>query len=176
MSTIEQTMIPAGTWTADPAHSSVEFAVKHMKIVTVRGFFGEFQATVTGGDEPRVEGTINVASVNTRDAQRDGHLQSPEFFDAERHPEATIASSEVVPGRITADLTLRGVTRPVEFEAKVVEGGSDPWGHERIGLELTGTIDRREFGIDWNAPLPDGGFLLDDVVTLHADLSLIKQV
>lgn len=175
MSTIEQTLIPAGTWTADPAHSSVEFAIKHMKIVTVRGFFGEFQATVTGGEEPRVEGSIAVTSVNTRDPQRDGHLQSPDFFDAERHPEATIVSREVVPGRITADLTLRGVTRPVEFEAEVIEGGSDPWGNQRIGLELSATVDRREFGIDWNAPLPDGGLLLDDTVTLHADLSLVKQ-
>lgn len=175
MSTIEQTLIPAGTWTADPAHSSVEFAIKHMKIVTVRGFFGEFQATVTGGEEPRVEGSIAVTSVNTRDPQRDGHLQSPDFFDAERHPEATIVSREVVPGRITADLTLRGVTRPVEFEAEVTEGGTDPWGNRRIGLELSATVDRREFGIDWNAPLPDGGLLLDDTVVLHADLSLVKQ-
>lgn len=175
MSTVEQTLIPAGTWTADPAHSSVEFAIKHMKIVTVRGHFGGFAATITGGDEPRIEGTIDVRTVNTRDAQRDGHLQSPDFFDAERHPEARIVSDEIVPGRITADLTLRGVTRPVEFEADVVEGGTDPWGHERIGLQLAGTIDRREFGIDWNAPLPDGGLLLDDTVTLRADLSLVKQ-
>ena len=176
MSTIEQsqTQIPAGTWSADPKHSSVDFAIKHMKIVTVRGHFGDFDATVTGGDEPTLRGAIRVASVDTRDEQRDGHLRSPEFFDADRYPEAKVEATSIEPGRVVADLTLRGVTRPVEFEASVVEGGTDPWGNQRIGIELDGRIDRRDFGIEWNAPLPDGGLLLDDTVRLRGSLSLVK--
>lgn len=176
VNTIEttRTQIPEGTWSADPKHSSVDFAIKHMKIVTVRGHFADFDATVTGGERPTLRGAIRVASVDTRDEQRDGHLRSPDFFDAERYPEAIVEAASIEPGRIVADLTLRGVTRPVEFEASVVEGGTDPWGNRRIGIELDGSIDRRQFGIEWNAPLPDGGLLLDDTVKLRGSLSLVK--
>jgi polyisoprenoid-binding protein YceI len=175
MSTIETpTRIPAGTWTADPKHSAVEARIKHMGIATVTGHFPEVEATLEGGAEPRLRGTIHVTSIDSQDADRDAHLRSPDFFDAERYPEATFESTSVEPGRIAGELTLKGVTRPVEFAAEVTGAGTDPWGNERIGVDLDGEIDRTDFGVNWNAPLPGGGFLLADRVRLHASLSLTK--
>jgi polyisoprenoid-binding protein YceI len=177
MSTIEaqKTEIPAGSYNADPAHSSVEFTVRHMKISTIRGRFLEFEASLEGGEQPRISGNIATASANTFDEQRDGHLKAPDFFDSERYPQATFSGSFVAPDRVEGELTLKGVTRPVTLKATVSGPDSDPWGNERVGVELEGEINRLEHGVEWNAPLPGGGFLLDDTVKLLASLSFVKQ-
>ena len=167
--------VPAGTYAADAAHSSVEFAVRHMKISTVRGRFTDFEATLEGGDEPHVTGTIQTGSAVTFDETRDGHLKSPDFFDVERYPEARFEGTLVAPDRVEGELTLKGVTRPVTLNATVTGPDSDPWGNERVGLELEDDINRVEHGVDWNAPLPGGGVLLDENVKLIASLSFVKQ-
>ena len=177
MSTIEtlNTAIPAGTWKIDPIHSRVEFSIRHMGIATIRGSFADFDGVIDGGDEPQISGAIRVASVDTRDEARDGHLQSPDFFDAEQHPEIAFASTRFEPGKLVGDLTIRGVTREVELVAQMTGAGTDPWGNERLWLELEGEIDRREFGVSWNTPLPTGGLLLGDTVRLTAGFSAVKE-
>ena len=163
-----------GTWNADPSHSTVEFAVKHMGFSTVRGRFLDFDATFEGGERPALRGSIRVASVNSHDEQRDGHIKAADFFDAERYPEATVVATSIGEDRLVADVTLKGVTRPVEFSYRLTGPATDPWGNERIGLELDGEIDRTDFGVDWNAPLPGGGFLVDNTVSLITSFSLVK--
>jgi polyisoprenoid-binding protein YceI len=177
MSTIEitPTSVASGSYSADPAHSSVEFAVRHMKISTVRGIFLEYDASLEGGKQPRISGTIKTGSATTHDETRDGHLKSPDFFDVERYPEATFNGTLVTPDRVEGELTLKGVTRPITLHASVSGPDTDPWGNERVGIELEGTINRIEHGVEWNAPLPGGGMLLDDTVQLIASLSFVKQ-
>jgi polyisoprenoid-binding protein YceI len=172
--------IPAGTFTVDPAHSNVGFEVRHMGIATVRGAFRKFQGTIDAtGAAPVLEGTVEVASIDTNDPQRDGHLASPEFFDASGHPEITFrsAAAEPVDGdqiRLSGEITIKGITRPIELTGVVAEGGADPWGNERIGLELAGTIDRREFDLKWNQTLPNGNLLVANEVKLLLSVSAVK--
>jgi polyisoprenoid-binding protein YceI len=138
-----------------------------------------FEATVEIGDGTlKVSGVAQVASIKTQDANLDGHLQSPDFFDAEQHPElrfeaaALTIEGETVRGN--GELTVRGITRPVEIVGELSGPAGDPWGNERAGLELTTTVDRREFGIEWNAPLPTGGVVLGHAVRIDARLELIR--
>ena len=168
--------VPTGTWTSDPVHSSVGFAVRHMGVTPFRGGFGRFEATLAGG---RLVGTAPVEAITTDDENLTAHLLSPDFFDEQRHPELRFESSEirsdgdevVVPG----ELTLKGVTRPVELRGTMTGPITDPYGGTRLGLELETTIDRTEFGITWNADMPNGTKALADEVTLKADLSLVAQ-
>jgi polyisoprenoid-binding protein YceI len=146
-----------------------------MNIVDVHGRFLDFDATLQGGERARLEGAIRVDSVTTDDEQRDTHLKAPDFFDAERHPVATIESVSIKDDRVVANLTLRGVTHEVEFEAAFQGPDTDPWGNERVGVELEGEIERSAFGIEWNAPLPGGNLLLADTVKLSAQLSFVRQ-
>jgi polyisoprenoid-binding protein YceI len=174
----QTTLIPAGTWEIDPAHSSVEFQVKHLGIATVKGRAPVVRGTIEGGERPSIEGTVDVTSFTTFDETRDGHLRSPDFFDAERYPELRFEST-VVELRdqalvVTGNLTIKGDTKPVELRGSFAGSGVDPWGNERIGLDLEGTIDRNEWGVSWNAPLPGGGFLLPDTVKLAASFSAVK--
>lgn len=177
MSIIEavQQQIPTGTWKLDPVHSHVEFAVKHLGIATVRGRFADFDATLEGGDDARLTGIIRTESIETHNADRDTHLRSPEFFDSERYPEARIDATRIEDGRVVAAVTIKGSTREVEFQAETAGPVEDPFGNVRFGLDLEGEIDRTDFGLDWNAPLPGGGFLVDDNVKLTAGLSFIKE-
>ena len=176
--TPETVIVPHGTWTVDPSHSSIEFGVRHLGIATVKGRAGELTGVVTGGAEPQIEGIVPVAGITTFDEGRDGHLQSPEFFDAERHPELRFASTSIaLEGDdlvVEGALTLKGITRPVVLRGGFAGPGTDPWGNERIGLTLEGTIDRTDFDLRWNAPLPGGGLLLGDAVTLQASFSAVK--
>jgi polyisoprenoid-binding protein YceI len=167
-------LVPQGTWSIDPVHSSADFSIKHTGVATVRGQFREIEGTFVGGQEPRIAGRIKVASVDTRDESRDAHLASPDFFDAERFPVATFEATEFEPGRVVGTLTLKGVTREVELEASFGGSAVDAYGGDRIGLELEGEIDRTEFGLTWNAPLPGGGLMLSNTVKLQASLSLVK--
>jgi polyisoprenoid-binding protein YceI len=167
--------IPTGTWKLDPAHSTLEFAVRHMLVTTVKGRFSYFDATLEGGDEPRLVGTIRTASIDSFNEDRDNHLRTPEFFDTDRYPEARIEAIRFDGDSLIAAVTLKGVTREIPFSASISGPAQDPWGNERIGLELEGVLDRTEFGVSWNAPLPGGGFLVDDTVRLFASLSFVKE-
>jgi polyisoprenoid-binding protein YceI len=172
-------VIPAGTWSVDPVHSTVEFHVTHTGVATVRGRALGLSGTIRGGDEPAIEGTVDTASLTTFDETRDAHLQTPDFFDAERYPQLTFLSSSVESRDgelvVRGDITLRGVTKPIELRGTVRGVTRDPWGNERIGLDLEGTVDRREFGVSWNAPLPDGGELLPYEIPLLASFSAVKS-
>ena len=165
-------VIPAGTWSIDPSWSSLEFEVRKLGLVTVKGRVPGFSGTAVGGEAPAIEGVVDATSITTFDENRDAHIQSPEFFDTQRYPELTFASTsvglegdEVV---VKGDLTIKGITKPVELRGELVGPADDPWGNERIGLELAGTVDRTDFGLEWNAPLPGGGFLLPNEVVLKA--------
>jgi polyisoprenoid-binding protein YceI len=180
MTAITQTLIPTGTWTVDPAHSRVEFAVKHMGIATVRGNFGTFAGTLEiGPDGAHASGTVETASVNTDEPQRDAHLRSPDFFDAETYPELTFESTRIEPlddesFRITGDLTLHGVANEVVLHADVQGTDVDPWGNERLGLEITGQISRGDYGMTFNQALGSGNVLVADKVKLALDVSAVK--
>ncbi|MCU1254880.1 MAG: YceI [Candidatus Angelobacter sp.] len=172
------------TWNIDPVHSVAEFKVKHMMISNVKGQF----AIVTGilsldeGDvtRSRVEASLDAASVNTRDAQRDAHLKSADFFDVEKFPTLSFKSTRVSrtgDGELAVggDLTIRGITRAVVFN---VEGptapGKDPWGNTRVGLSATTKVNRKDFGLTWNAALETGGILVGDEVTITLDVQFLK--
>ena len=172
------------TWKIDPAHSAAEFKVKHMMISNVKGKFTGItgalaldQADVTGSS---ILATIPIASLSTGDEQRDGHLKSPDFFNAEQHPEMIFKSTKVAvtePGElaVTGDLTIHGVTQPVTF---AVEGpsapGKDPWGNTRIGLSATAKINRKDFGLTWNAALETGGVLVGEDISITLDVEFIQ--
>ena len=175
--------IPTGTWVADAAHSKVGFSVKHLGIATVRGEFREFEGTIVIPEDPsaaKATGAIKVASVNTNEPQRDAHLRSPDFFDAERFPELTFESTSIEPlddetFRIAGDLTLHGVTRQVVLHADVQGTETDPWGNERVGLEITGQLSRGDYGMTFNQALGSGNVLVSDKVKLALDVSAVKQ-
>ena len=179
MSTTEQiTAVPTGTWTSDPVHSSFGFSVKHMVVATFRGSMTDFDATLTGAEDgsARLEATGRVASVITPDENLTGHIQSPDFFDAERHPEVRYVSTDISrEGEglvVRGELTLKGVTRPLELRGTLVGPVVGLGDAEKIGVELEGVIDRTEYGLNWNAPLPTGGFAVGNDVRLSAHLEL----
>jgi polyisoprenoid-binding protein YceI len=180
MSTLESTTLtPAGTrWAADPVHSNVAFEVEYAGVSIFRGSFRDFDATLEGST---LGGSARVASVDVKDEQLSGHLQSPDFFDAERHPEIAFRAEELTldeSGAVSGagKLTIRGVTKPVELKGRLASAPSiDPFGRERLGLTLESAIDRNEFGVAWNAPNQSGGNYLGDEVTLKADLTFVRQ-
>ena len=175
MSVIEQS-IPTGIWALDPVHSKLGFAVKHSGIATFRGTFSDFSASL---DEGRLSGAATVASVEVPIDQLKGHLQAPDFFDAEAHPRIEFSADELDQdgGELTVNgkLTLRGVTQPVAATGTIAGPTQYLDGKERIAIELTTTIDRTAYGIDWNAPLPGGGQALGNDVTITATLELVRQ-
>jgi polyisoprenoid-binding protein YceI len=176
MSTIE-TLAPAGTWVADPVHSNVSFEVGYAGVNTFRGGFREFAATLSGDS---LEGSAQVASVDVKDEQLNGHLQTPDFFDAQRYPAITFTatglSREGTSVRGTGELTIKGVTKPIAIEGTIAEApATDPFGRERLGLRLEATVDRTEYGVSWNAPNQSGGNYLADDVKLIAELALVRQ-
>lgn len=181
MSTLESTatLAPAGTtWAADPVHSNVAFEVEYAGVSTFRGSFRDFDATLEGS---ALAGSARVASIDVKDEQLSGHLQSPDFFDAERHPEIafradglTVAADGALSG--SGELMIKGVTKPVELSGRLASAPSvDPFGRERLGLTLEAAIDRNEFGVAWNAPNQSGGNYLGDEVVLKADLTFVRQ-
>ena len=181
MSTTQQvTAVPTGTWVTDPVHSSLGFAVKHMVVATFRGSMTDFEATLTADEDgkARLVGVGRVASVVLQDENLSAHVQSPDFFDAERYPEVRYESADVAieGGKLVArgQITLKGVTKPLELQGELVGPVEDPYGNIKIGVTLEGTVDRTEFGLNWNAPLPSGGFAVGNDVRLTADLELGK--
>jgi len=172
------------TWKIDPAHSSADFKVKHMMISHVKGSFAGISGTLTENTNDTslssVEASIDLTTISTGDAQRDGHLKSPDFFDAEKYPTMTFKSTSVVKKgegeyAVTGDLSIHGVTKPVTF---AVEGpsapGKDPWGNTRIGLSATTKINRKDFGLSWNSALETGGVLVGEDVAITLDIQFIK--
>jgi len=180
MSTITPDAIQTGTYTVDGAHSNVGFEVRHMGIATVRGSFKKFEGTVESDSGTlELSGWVDVSTVDTGEAQRDGHLQSPEFFDAAQYPQITFTSTGAHPAgdgqiKLTGDITIKGVTKPIELAGEIGENGQDPWGNERIGFELEGKIDRREFDLKWNQTLPNGNLLVANEVKLVISVSAVK--
>jgi len=174
MTTIEQTL-PTGTWQLDPVHSKAGFAVKHAGLSTFRGSFGDFTARLEDGV---LTGAVKVESVEVPVDQLKAHLQGPDFFDAERHPEITFTTSEVAQDgeRLTVkgDLTMRGVTLPAESTGTIAGPAKYFDGNERIAVELQTVVDRTAYGIDWNAPIPSGGNALADDVTITVELQLVR--
>jgi len=168
MTTVIESGIVAGTWTIDPSHSEVGFTVRHL-MSKVRGQFESFAGTVTTGDtlaDTRAEATIDLNSVNTRDAQRDGHLRSADFFDVEHHGNMTFRATSFNGTTATGDLTIKGVTRPVELDVEFLGTDVDPYGNRKIGFEATAEISRKDFGVDFNVPLDGGKLLVGDKVSI----------
>jgi polyisoprenoid-binding protein YceI len=175
MSMTETDALPAGTWSVDPVHSNVGFGVGYMA-GTFTGTFSDFDANVSDGV---LKGSAKVASVQVKDPNLEVHLQSPEFFDAERHPDLTFRSRSIERkgGELVIDgeITIKGHTEPVEINGTISEQLTDPYGGTRFGLKLQTTIDRDKFGITWNNPLPSGEPALANEVALTADLQLARQ-
>jgi polyisoprenoid-binding protein YceI len=172
--------LPAGTYNVDPSHSAVGFEVRHMGIATVRGAFRRFNGTIDAtGPSPILKGSVDVASIDTGEEQRDAHLTAPDFFDVEQYPEITfhttaIEGTEDGQIRLSGEITIKGLTKPVELIGTAGEGGADPWGNERVGFEVEGVIDRREFGLNWNQVLPNGNLLVSNEVKLVISVSAVK--
>jgi polyisoprenoid-binding protein YceI len=182
-STATVTVVPTGTWKIDPGHSNVEFSVKHLGIATVRGRFHEFEGALEIGEDlasARAYGTVQTASVYTNEEQRDNHLRSEDFFHAEAHPELSFESTAIRQVdddafEIEGELTMRGIIRPITLRAEVQGIESDPWGYERVGLEVTGRLNRGDWGMTFNQALGSGNVLVSDRVKLSLDISAIKQ-
>ena len=178
MSTTEttSTRVPTGSWRLDPVHSSIGFAVRHSGVMTFRGTFDEYSAQLVDG---RLEGTAKVASVRVDDPQLAGHLQTPDFFDAELHPELRFVSNAIERDgdrvSIAGDLTLRGTTNAVELTGTVKGPVADAYGKQRLGLELETSVNRRDYGINWGMELPSGEPMLADDVVITADLALVQE-
>ncbi len=182
MTTATTTAIPTGTWTVDPAHSKVGFAVKHMGIATVRGEFTEFEGTLEiAGDlsSAKAYGTVKAASVDTNEPQRDAHLRSADFFDADVYEDITFESTRIEAideetYRIVGNLTLHGVTNELELTAEINGVDIDPYGNEKVGLEVTGQLSREQYGMKFNQALGSGNMLVADKVKLTLDISAAK--
>jgi polyisoprenoid-binding protein YceI len=174
------TAIPTGVWKSDPVHSQVGFAVKHMVVGTFRGTFADLGVTLANQDgEPRLYGAVQVDSVQVRDENLNGHLLSPDFFDSERYPELTFTSTGIRTDEgdlvIDGDLTIKGTTKRVEARGRISGPVADLSGGERVGIDLATQVDRTEFGLNWNAPLPSGGVAVANEVTLTVHLELAKE-
>lgn len=171
-----------GTWVLDPAHSEVHFTVRHMMISKVRGTFGMKDATIIATENPHdatVQARVDVTSVDTKDAKRDEHLRSADFFDVEQYPTMDFRSTGVrVEGDdflVDGDLTIRGITRPVTFDFEFGGFGTDPWGNYKAGATAKTVIDRESFGLTWNAALETGGVLVGKDVTIELELQFGLQ-
>lgn len=174
------TALPTGTWTLDPVHSSASFAVKHMVVATFRGHFDRFDATLTVGEDGAAQlvGTVDVGSIVVKDENLQAHLGSPDFFDVERYPQLRFASKEIRRNGeelvIDGELTIKDQTHPVQARGTITEPHETLGGAIKLGVTLETVIDRTKFGLEWNAPLPKGGFALADDVKLTVELELAQ--
>lgn len=172
----------AGTYEIDPAHSSIEFIARHLMISKVRGNFRQFSGTIDVGEQPedsKVAVDIDASSIDTGDETRDQHLRSDDFFGVEQFPAISFRSAGVAPKGddwvVTGDLTIRGVTQPVELHATFGGAGEDPWGNTRFGITATGEIDRERWGLTWNQALEAGGVLVSKRITLDLNASAVRK-
>jgi polyisoprenoid-binding protein YceI len=181
--TVNELGLTAGIWAIDAGHSHVGFTVRHLMVSKVRGEFADFAGTITIADDvltSSVDATVDAASVNTRDSARDEHLRTSDFFAIDQHPTWTLRSTAVrATGdrafSLTADLTIRGVTRSVEFDLEFHGVSPDPWGGTRLGLTAQTTINRKDFGVDWNLPVDGGGVVVGEKVTITLEVEAIRQ-
>jgi polyisoprenoid-binding protein YceI len=174
-----QVIAPTGTWRLDPVHSTVGFEVAYLA-GTFKGEFRQLEASLQSeGERASLQGAAKVASVDVKDENLAAHLQSPEFFDVERHPTLRFSASDIDVDRPTVtargEITIKGVTRPVDVTGTVTAPIDDPFGGERIGLTLTASVDRTEFGLNWNNPLPSGEPALANDVTIVAELQFVRE-
>jgi polyisoprenoid-binding protein YceI len=186
VSTATITALPqlTGTYAIDPSHSRLGFVARHAMVTKVRGAFNDFEGTIDiDGEAPAnssAEVTIEVASIDTRNEDRDGHLRSNDFFDPEQYPQITFATTAIEQldegnYRVTGDLTIKGTTKPVTIDFEYNGAATDPFGNERIGFEGAVTVNRKDWGVNWNAALDTGGVLVSEKVTLEFEISAIKQ-
>jgi polyisoprenoid-binding protein YceI len=181
ITTEQGTTLPVGTWKVDPVHSSVEFNVRNMGIVDIRGYFSDFEGTliVDQDGEIRAEGTIKAASVETRSQKRDEHLRAPDFFDVEKHPDISFRTTGIEPDgdalRVRGNLTIKGITREIELRAEVVGTTPDPWGRERLGVAAFSEVDRREFDLNWDVRTPTDVPLASHKVRIEAHIGAVKE-
>lgn len=171
------TDIPAGTWSVDASHSELGFTARHLMVTKVRGQFKEFEGTATVGAslaDSQVSATVQLASVDTGSPDRDTHLRGSDFFDVENNPTMTFVSSEVSDGSLKGELTIKGVTRPVEFDLDFNGLATDPWGQQKAGFEASTEINRKDFGLEWNVPLESGGVLVSEKIRINLDIQLVK--
>jgi polyisoprenoid-binding protein YceI len=172
------------TWEIDKSHSQATFSVKHMMVTTVKGQFkvlgGKLEINEQNPEQSWIEAEADTASVDTRDERRDGHLRSADFFDAEKYPQITFKSTKVEligdnEYKVTGDLTLHGVTKEVVFNAEYSGQVKDLYGNQRAGISVKGTINRKDFGLNWNVALETGGVLVSDKVAIEIDLAAVQQ-
>jgi polyisoprenoid-binding protein YceI len=177
------TATAAATWNIDSAHTDVGFSVRHMMITRVKGHFPGVSGTILIDEQDpsatRINVRLDAATITTRNEQRDAHLRSADFFDVEQHPELTFESRTVTPSgddryRVDGDLTIRGVTRPVVLEVEQEGEGIDPWGQARIGFTAATTINRRDYGLNWNQALETGGVLVSDEVKISIEGQAVR--
>lgn len=173
--------IPAGTWTIDPSHSRIGFVARHLMVTKVRGTFSDYTADVSIAENPlesTVSAEVKMASIDTGSADRDGHLRTNDFFDVDTYPTMTLTSTGISESGgdyvMTADLTIKGVTKSVDFDLEFDGLSGDPWGGTRAGFTASTTIDRTEFGVEFNAPLETGGVLIGDKVKIELDIQLVQ--
>jgi polyisoprenoid-binding protein YceI len=173
-----------GTYTVDPTHSRIGFVARHAMITKVRGSFNDFEGTGYFDSEnpeaSKLQLTIRAASIDTRNADRDAHLRSNDFFDMDTYPEITFISTAVQPVdgdhyQVTGDLTIKGITKPVTIDFEFTGAAADPFGNNRIGFEGRTTVNRKDWGVNWNAALEAGGVLVSENVTLEFEVSAVKQ-
>jgi polyisoprenoid-binding protein YceI len=173
--------LTAGAWPIDTAHSTISFIARHVMVTKVRGSFQEFSGTITVGATPldsSVDVTVQMASVTTRDDNRDNHLRSADFFDVEKFPTMTFKSTSVKADgedyKLLGDLTIHGTTQPVEFDVEFNGTSPDPWGGTRAGFSAIGEISRSDFGLTFNAPLDGGGVLVSDKIKIELEVQATK--
>lgn len=169
--------LATGNWTVDPAHSEVGFTARHMMVSKVRGTFREFTARVEIAapfEDSTVTAEVNLASVDTRNTDRDTHLRSGDFFDTEIFPAMTFRSREVSDTSMTGDLTIKDITRPITFDLEFIGTSEDPWGGFRAGVEASAEINRKDWGLTWNVAVESGGVLVSERIQIHLDVELIQ--
>ncbi|HMT32239.1 MAG TPA: YceI family protein [Dermatophilaceae bacterium] len=167
-----------GTWTVDPNHSEVGFVARHLMVSKVRGRFSDVAGTVTVAEkfaDSSVTASAQIASVSTGNADRDAHLTSPDFFDAETYPQMTFVSTAVTPDSLTGDLTIKGVTRSVTFDLEFGGVAQDPWGNTKAAFEARADVNRKDWGLNWNAALEGGGVLVSEKIAIVLDIQLAKS-
>ena len=178
------TLAQTSTWQLDASHSSIGFSVKHLMIATVKGSFGTYEVSFTGNEEDlskaAVTAKIDAASIDTGNEQRDGHLRSADFFDAEKFPAITFVGKKIVGDafgdfKLVGDLTIRGVTKEITLDATFEGRARDPWGNSRLGYTAKGKINRTDFGLNWNQALEAGGVLVSEEVKISVEASFVKQ-
>ena len=169
--------LPTGTWTIDPSHSELGFVARHLMVSKVRGQFKEFEGSVKVGDtiaDSQVTATAQLGSVDTGSADRDAHLKSADFFDVENNPTMSFTSTQVTADSLKGDLTIKGVTKPVEFELDFNGVATDPWGNQKAGFEASTEINRKDWGLEWNVALEGGGVLVSEKIKINLDIQLLK--